>query len=159
MIYITEAHPSDVWQMQSNIKDKVVFASPKTEEERALMQTHAAVGRSVLERAANMVDGVSYLHYGAEIAGAHHEHYDGQGYPNGLKGKDIPLSARIVAVVDVFDSLLHERPYKEPWPYPDVMSYITARRGTQFDPDVVDALLEVIERDPKLGTDEIGKSN
>jgi response regulator RpfG family c-di-GMP phosphodiesterase len=121
------------------------------------MQTHAAVGRSVLERAAHMVDGVSYLHYGAEIAGAHHEHYDGQGYPNGLKGKDIPLSARIVAVVDVFDSLLHERPYKEPWPYPDVMSYITARRGTQFDPEVVDALLEVIERDPKLGTDEISK--
>ena len=132
---------------------------PHTEEERALMQTHAAVGRSVLERAAHMVDGVSYLHYGAEIAGAHHEHYDGQGYPNGLKGKDIPLSARIVAVVDVFDSLLHERPYKEPWPYPDVMSYITARRGTQFDPDVVDALLEVIERDPKLGTDEISKPN
>jgi response regulator RpfG family c-di-GMP phosphodiesterase len=122
-----------------------------TDEERALMQTHAAVGRSVLERAANMVDGVSYLTYGAEIAGGHHEHWDGGGYPNQLKGKQIPLSARIVAVVDVFDSLLHERPYKEPWPYPEVMTYIRDRAGTQFDPEVVAALNDVVERSPGLG--------
>ncbi|WP_377702903.1 DUF3369 domain-containing protein [Pseudoduganella sp. UC29_71] len=122
-----------------------------TPEERVQMQTHAEVGRTILERAANMVDGVSYLTYGAEIAGAHHEHFDGQGYPNGLKGREIPMSARIVAVVDVFDSLLHERPYKEPWPYPEVMAYIKARSGSQFDPEVVQALLDVIERDPELG--------
>jgi response regulator RpfG family c-di-GMP phosphodiesterase len=124
---------------------------PHTDEERALMQTHAAVGRSVLERAANMVDGVSYLTYGAEIAGGHHEHWDGGGYPGQLKGKQIPLSARIVAVVDVFDSLLHERPYKEPWPYPEVMTYIRDRSGTQFDPEVVAALNDVVERSPGLG--------
>ncbi|MBY0237754.1 MAG: DUF3369 domain-containing protein [Burkholderiaceae bacterium] len=122
-----------------------------TPDERSQMQHHADVGRTILERAANMVDGVSYLTYGAEIAGAHHEHFDGNGYPNGLKGRQIPLSARVVAVVDVFDSLLHERPYKEPWPYPEVMTYIQARAGTQFDPEVVQALLEVIERDPELG--------
>jgi response regulator RpfG family c-di-GMP phosphodiesterase len=122
-----------------------------TDEERALMQTHAAVGRSVLERAASMVDGVSYLTYGAEIAGAHHEHWDGAGYPGHLKGRAIPLSARIVAVVDVFDSLLHERPYKEAWPYPEVMSYIRDRSGAQFDPEVVQALNDVVERSPGLG--------
>jgi response regulator RpfG family c-di-GMP phosphodiesterase len=122
-----------------------------TPEERVQMRSHSAVGRTILERAASMVDGVSYLTYGAEIAGAHHEHFDGQGYPNGLSGSAIPLSARIVAVVDVFDSLLHERPYKEPWPYPAVMAYITARSGAQFDPEVVQALLDVIERDPTLG--------
>ena len=122
-----------------------------TPEERVQMQTHAEVGRTILERAANMVDGPSYLHFGAEIAGSHHEHFDGQGYPNGLKGHAIPISARIVAVVDVFDSLLHERPYKEPWPYPEVMTYIKARSGSQFDPEVVQALLDVIERDPVLG--------
>ncbi|MYN07145.1 DUF3369 domain-containing protein [Pseudoduganella aquatica] len=122
-----------------------------TPDERVQMQTHANVGRTILERAANMVDGVSYLTYGAEIAGAHHEHFDGAGYPNGLKGRAIPISARIVAVVDVFDSLLHERPYKEPWPYPEVMTYIKARSGSQFDPEVVLALLDVIERDPELG--------
>ncbi len=122
-----------------------------TPEERVQMQSHAEVGRSILERAANMVDGVSYLTYGAEIAGAHHEHYDGHGYPNGLAGKAIPISARIVAVVDVFDSLLHERPYKEPWPHTEVMNYITERAGKQFDPEVVTALVELIERDPTIG--------
>ena len=103
---------------------------------------------AILERAAKMVDGVSYLTYGAMIAGGHHEHYDGAGYPNALTGRAIPLCARIVAVVDVFDALLHRRPYKEPWPYIDVVAYIRERRGTQFDPEVVDALLEVIERHP-----------
>jgi response regulator RpfG family c-di-GMP phosphodiesterase len=122
-----------------------------TPEERAEMQTHAAVGKSILERAANMVDGVSYLTYGAEIAGGHHEHFDGNGYPNQLKGRDIPISARIVAVVDVFDSLLHERPYKEPWPHTEVMSYITERAGKQFDPEIVAALLDLIKRDASIG--------
>ncbi|MFC0167867.1 DUF3369 domain-containing protein [Pseudoduganella danionis] len=122
-----------------------------TPDERSQMQTHAAVGKSILERAANMVDGVSYLTYGAEIAGGHHEHFDGNGYPNQLKGQEIPISARIVAVVDVFDSLLHERPYKEPWPHTQVMSYITERAGKQFDPEVVAALLDLIERDPQIG--------
>ncbi|WP_093558469.1 DUF3369 domain-containing protein [Pseudoduganella namucuonensis] len=122
-----------------------------TPEERVQMQSHAQVGQTILERAANMVDGVSYLTYGAEIAGAHHEHFDGNGYPNGLKGQEIPLSARIVAIVDVFDSLLHERPYKEPWPYPEVMTYIQARGGAQFDPEVVRSLMDVVARDPTLG--------
>ena len=121
-----------------------------TAEERRVMQTHAQIGRAILERASLMVDGVSYLTYGAMIAGGHHEHYDGGGYPNALTGRAIPLCARIVAVVDVFDALLHRRPYKEPWPYPDVVTYIGERRGTQFDPDVVDALLDVIKLHPPL---------
>jgi len=119
-----------------------------TPEERSVMQTHAEVGRAILERASQMVDGVSYLTYGAQIAGAHHEHFDGAGYPKGLAGRDIPLAARIVAVVDVFDALLHKRPYKEPWPYPEVVTYIRERSGSQFDPEVVEALLAVIEHNP-----------
>jgi response regulator RpfG family c-di-GMP phosphodiesterase len=126
-----------------------------TPEERAIMQTHAEIGRTILERASVLVDGVSYLTYGAQIAGSHHEHFDGRGYPQGAAGRAIPLAARIVAVVDVFDALLHKRPYKEPWPYPDVLAYIRERSGTQFDPDVVAALLEVIERDgpPEMSED------
>jgi response regulator RpfG family c-di-GMP phosphodiesterase len=119
-----------------------------TAEERRVMQTHAEIGRAILQRAAQMVDGVSYLTYGAQIAGAHHEHYDGGGYPDGLKGRAIPLCARIVAVVDVYDALLHRRPYKEPWPYADVIGYIKERSDTQFDPNVVAALLDIVERDP-----------
>jgi response regulator RpfG family c-di-GMP phosphodiesterase len=115
-----------------------------TPEERTVMQTHAHVGETILDKAAKMVDGMSYLTYGAQIAGSHHEHFDGNGYPRGLQGKEIPLAARIVAVVDVFDALLHRRPYKEPWPFDDMMAYIRERRGTQFDPEVVDALLALV---------------
>ena len=115
-----------------------------TADERAVMQNHASVGETILQHAAGMVDGMSYLTYGAEIAGAHHEHYDGKGYPRGLKGNDIRLAGRIVAVVDVFDALLHRRPYKEPWPFSEMMEYIRERRGTQFDPEIVDALCDIV---------------
>ena len=91
-----------------------------------------------------MVEGVSYLSMGAEIAGGHHEYFDGSGYPHQLKGQDIPLSARIVAVVDVFDALLHKRPYKEPWPLQEVLDYIAGRANTQFDPNVVTALMQLV---------------
>jgi len=115
-----------------------------TPEEQVHMRAHASMGQKVLERAAGMVDGVSYLTYGAEIAGAHHEHFDGRGYPNGLAGAAIPLSARIVAVVDVYDSLMHERTYNEAWPQAAALQYIRERSGTQFDPEVVLALEDVV---------------
>jgi len=115
-----------------------------TPEERVIMEMHALAGEKVLARAAKMIDGQSYLTVGAQIAGSHHEHFDGTGYPRGLSGYDIPLAARIVAVIDVFDALLHKRPYKEPWPLPDVINYLQERRHKQFDPDVVDALIDYV---------------
>ncbi|PRC91222.1 response regulator [Solimicrobium silvestre] len=115
-----------------------------TPEERIIMQGHALIGETVLAHAAGAVEGVSSLSLGAEIAGGHHEHFDGNGYPRGLKGEAIPLSARIVAVVDVFDALLHARPYKKPWPLPEVITYINDRSGTQFDPDVIQALMNFL---------------
>ncbi|MBB5017552.1 response regulator RpfG family c-di-GMP phosphodiesterase [Chitinivorax tropicus] len=121
--------------------DRVLLKPARhTPEERAIMEEHAEIGEVVLARASEMVDGTSYLTFGAQIAGYHHEHVDGSGYPRGLKRDEIPLAARIVAVVDVFDALLHRRPYKEPWPLVEVMQYISERSGKQFDPDVVDAL-------------------
>ena len=118
-----------------------------TPQEREIMEQHVTVGEKVLQRAAAMVEGATYLTIGAQIAAGHHEHFDGGGYPRQLKGDEIALSARIVAVVDVFDALLHRRPYKEPWPLPDVVAYLLERRGTQFDPDVLDALLAFLEAD------------
>jgi putative two-component system response regulator len=73
------------------------------------------------------------------IARSHHERWDGDGYPDGLAGRDIPLVARVVAVADVFDVLVHERPYKEAWTVEDAAGEIRAGAGTQFDPDVVTA--------------------
>ena len=117
-----------------------------TPEERKIMEEHATIGETVLQRASHLVEGESTLSMGAQIAGGHHEHFDGNGYPRGLKGHDIPLAARIVAVVDVFDALLHSRPYKEPWPLETAIAYLHERRGTQFDPDVIDALQSFLDR-------------
>ena len=81
----------------------------------------------------------------ARIAQTHHEHWNGGGYPLGLKGSDIPLEGRIVAVADVFDALSSRRPYKEPFPREKCFSILAEGRGTQFDPDVVDAFFECSE--------------
>ncbi|MFX8496808.1 HD domain-containing phosphohydrolase, partial [Acinetobacter baumannii] len=74
------------------------------------------------------------LQLAREIALAHHEKWDGSGYPRGLAGEAIPLSARIVAIADVFDALTTRRPYKEPWPVQEAMSHIAAQAGKHFDP-------------------------
>ena len=113
-------------------------------DERAIMEQHAGIGANILHKAGEMVEGTSYLSLGAEIARGHHEHFDGKGYPQRLAGQQIPLSARIVAVVDVFDALLSKRPYKEPWTLVQTMEYIHSRAGTQFDPLVVAALSRLI---------------
>ncbi|WP_448189042.1 bacteriohemerythrin [Azospirillum sp. sgz301742] len=114
-------------------------------EERALMQNHSHNGRVILERAARLSEVGGYLAMGAEIAGFHHEKFDGSGYPSGLKGEAIPLSARIVAVADVFDALTHRRSYKDAWPQAEAIAYVRDRAGIEFDPVVVDAFLKVME--------------
>jgi len=74
-----------------------------------------------------------------QIALTHHERWDGQGYPSGLAGEDIPLPGRIVTVADVFDALAHRRPYKEPWPVDEARREVLAGTGTKFDPRVIEA--------------------
>lgn len=116
-----------------------------TPQERLIMEEHAAIGEAVLARASDRVEGINALSMAAQIAGGHHEHFDGRGYPRGLAGTKIPLAARIVAVVDVFDALLHTRPYKEPWTLEKVLAYLHERKGTQFDTHVVEALETFID--------------
>jgi response regulator RpfG family c-di-GMP phosphodiesterase len=126
--------------------DHILFKPGRLDpDERAIMEQHAIIGAQILQKASAMVEGKSYLSFGSEIAAGHHEHYDGQGYPQRKRGEDIPLSARIVAVVDVFDALLHKRPYKDPWPLSETIDYIRQRAGTQFDPQVVIALCALVE--------------
>ena len=125
-----------------------------TPDERSVMQEHAGKGQHILERAAKLINGESYLSFGAQIAGAHHECYDGSGYPKGLKGVDIPLASRIVAVVDVFDALVHRRLYKAPWPVSQALDYMRKAAGTQFDPEVLAAFLEIVEANPDDWVDQ-----
>lgn len=108
---------------------------PLTEEERKTMESHTLIGYDILKNSSS-----KYLQCGAEIALAHHEKFDGSGYPHGRRGEDIPLCARIVAVADVYDALTHRRPYKLPWPRAKVIEYMNELKGTHFDPPCVDAL-------------------
>ncbi|MBV8681196.1 MAG: DUF3369 domain-containing protein [Aquitalea sp.] len=126
--------------------DHILFKPGKLDpEERRIMEQHASIGAHILAKSAQMVEGQSYLSLGSEIAGNHHEYFDGNGYPQQLSGQQIPLSARIVAVVDVFDALLNKRPYKEPWELSETLDYIRSRSGSQFDPVVVTALCTLVE--------------
>ena len=98
--------------------------------EMATMRTHVALGEDI-------VTGAGWLDGARDVVGGHHEKWDGSGYPRGLAGEAIPLSARIVAIADVFDALTTRRPYKEPWPVQEAMSHIAAQAGKHFDPALV----------------------
>jgi len=113
-----------------------------TDEEFLIMKTHAVRGWELLHRAAQRMgdDGSLFLQYAMEIARHHHERWDGSGYPDGLAGTAIPLSARLMAVADVYDALISRRPYKEPMAHEDALRYIREGAGAHFDPAVVQAL-------------------
>ncbi|GAA0703956.1 two-component system response regulator [Dokdonella soli] len=107
-----------------------------TEEEFSAMRRHPLIGYEILRDSPSR-----FVQMGALIALRHHERWDGSGYPDGLKGEEIPLPARIVAVADVFDALTSERPYKHAWSPEEAFDYLKANSGTLFDPSCVDALL------------------
>jgi response regulator RpfG family c-di-GMP phosphodiesterase len=107
-----------------------------TEPEMAVMRQHAPIGARILGGSSSPL-----IQLAEEIAGAHHEKFDGSGYPGGLAGEAIPLSARIVAVADVFDALTSRRPYKRAWTLGDARAFIEQHRGSHFCPACADAFL------------------
>lgn len=133
---ILEAAPMhDVGKI--GIPDYILLKPGKlTPEEFEVMKGHARLGYELLKESASEI-----LQAGAQIAISHHEKYDGSGYPRGLKGNDIPLFGRIVAVADVFDALTSERPYKKAWSLEDARRFLEEGRGKHFDPLCVEALL------------------
>lgn len=112
-----------------------------SEEETTLMRTHPKIGFDLLDGSQNR-----FIQLGATIALRHHERYDGSGYPDGLKGDEIPLVARIVTVADVFDALISPRPYKRAWSVEEALEYLEAQSGLLFDPACVRALQRNRER-------------
>ena len=117
-----------------------------TPEEWVVMKQHCAYGRNAIVQAENALGGAvdaSFLRYAAEIAYGHHERWDGSGYPEGLAGEAIPVSARLMAVADVYDALISRRVYKAPFTHEQAIEMIVAEKGSHFDPDIVDALLLV----------------
>ena len=109
-----------------------------TDSERAVMMRHAEIGAQILAHARSPV-----LRLAAEIAGSHHERWDGNGYPLGVAGERIPIAGRITAVADVFDALTHQRPYKPAWEIGRAVGLILDGAGSQFDPDVVEAFMSL----------------
>ena len=90
------------------------------------------------------------MKFAKEIAYTHQEKWDGSGYPKGLKGEDIPISGRLMALADVYDALISKRPYKKPYPHSEVINTIKISSGKHFDPDIVDAFLELKEEFRKI---------
>lgn len=122
-----------------------------TPEERREMETHSEVGANILAGSESRL-----IRLAAEIAATHHERWDGSGYPRGLSGTNIPISGRIVAVADVFDALISERPYKSAWPLEKAADFIVQNAGTMFDPAVVRAfqnrkprIIRIVEDTPE----------
>lgn len=111
-------------------------------EEEAVMRTHTTIGAETLAGVMVKVNAHGFLAMGRDIAHCHHEYWDGRGYPRGLAGTEIPLSARILALADVYDALTTERRYKPAWDHERVVPWISALAGRQFDPDLVAVFLK-----------------
>ncbi|WP_299429410.1 HD domain-containing phosphohydrolase, partial [uncultured Meiothermus sp.] len=123
------------------IPDEILLKSEKlTAEEFERMKQHTIFGAKILSGGRSRL-----VRMAEEIARAHHEHWDGNGYPYGLEGQQIPIEARIVAVIDMFDALTHERPYKRAWSKAEALEEIRAHSGSRFDPSVVQAALGVLK--------------
>jgi len=120
------------------IPDSILLKPGKlTDDEFAEMKKHPVYGSTAIRRTEQILADNSFLNYASEIAEFHHEKWDGSGYPHGLKAEQIPLSARIMAIADVYDACISARPYKQPIPHNDVVKIITDGSGTHFDPALV----------------------
>jgi len=113
---------------------------PLTVDERKAMERHAEIGHEMLAGS-----GQELLDLAATLALTHHEHFDGSGYPNNLAGREIPIEGRIAAVADVFDALTSDRIYRSAFPVQDAVNLLRQRRGTHFDPRVLDAFLDSLD--------------
>jgi len=131
--FISSARLHDVGKIA--ISDIILNKPGKlTDEEFAIMKTHTTEGEGFIDQMASRTDDVEFLRNAKLFAGTHHERWDGKGYPHGLKGADIPIHGRIMAIADVYDALVSERPYKKPFTPEQTINIIMENSGKQFDP-------------------------
>ena len=115
-------------------------------EEFEIIKTHAKEGENIIDKIIKQTDEDVFLSHAKMFAGYHHERWDGLGYPYGLKGEDIPLQGRIMAVADVYDALTSERPYKKAFSHDDSMKIIMEGASKQFDPKITDVFYDIREK-------------
>lgn len=126
------------------VEDAILLKpGPLTAQERRRMQTHTRIGEECLKDIERRLGSSNFLRMAREIAAAHHERWDGTGYPAGLKGNDIPLAARIVAIADVYDAMSSKRVYKEAVSHRQCVEILRHEAGRQFDPQLMEVFLEI----------------
>ena len=126
------------------VPDSILLKPGKlTDEEFIEIKRHSVYGRDAIAVSEKRLGKESFLQYARIIAESHHEKWDGTGYPHGLKYKEIPIPGRLMAIVDVYDALISKRIYKPPFPHDKAVTIITDGKGQHFDPDMVDAFLEL----------------
>ena len=124
------------------VPDQILLKPDKlTDEEWVLMRQHPTFAHEMLLP-------IQYLRPALDIPYCHHEKWDGTGYPRGLKGYEIPIAARIFAVIDVWDALRSDRPYRAGWPPEKIRDYILEQTGKHFDPQVVNVFLQILDHEP-----------
>jgi response regulator RpfG family c-di-GMP phosphodiesterase len=131
LLYASTLHDLGKISVKESILNK---NGPLTEEERKEMMKHPEIGENILKR-------ISFLEPIAGVVGKHHENFDGSGYPNGLKGEEIPITARIISVADTFDAMNNTRPYRKKLAIDEVLGELKRIAGTQLDPDLVELFI------------------
>jgi len=129
------------------IRDDILLKTGRlTDEELMDMRQHSLYGKALLESLQNKVPEQVFLEYAKVLAHRHHERWDGTGYPDGLKGEEIPLQARMMSLADVYDALVSERPYKKALTHDEAIKVISEERGAQFDPNMTDLFISVSDQ-------------
>jgi len=143
-ILLPSAQLYDVGKMKVS---ELILNKPSklTEEEFTSIKQHSADGEQIINGIISKTEENRFLHHAKNFAGSHHEKWDGSGYPKGLSGLNIPLEGRIMAVADVYDALVTERPYKKPFTHEQAVEIIKNDSGTHFDPKIVEAFLNVAD--------------
>ena len=135
-----------------SIRDDILMKPGKlTDEEFEQVKKHAAFGREIIEKIEDYTKESDFLKHAKLLAGSHHEKWDGSGYPCGLKGEEIPLQARLMAIVDVYDVMLHDRPYKKAMSHESVIEIIKNEMQDHFDPLIRDVFIEHEKEFKKIG--------
>jgi len=126
------------------VRDEILKKNGKlTEEEFEEIKKHPARGEEIIDKIKRNTTEHEFLEHAKIFAATHHEKWDGSGYPKRLKGEEIPLQGRLMAIADVYDALVSERPYKKPYTHEEAVNIIKDGRGKHFDPDLVDLFLEI----------------
>jgi len=134
------------------IRDDILLKAARlTDDELLDMKLHSQYGKTLLEDLQNKVPNQTFLEYAKVLAHRHHEKWDGTGYPDQLKGEEIPLQARMMSIADVYDALVSERPYKKAFTHEEAMKSVAEGRGTQFDPNLVDIFLTLSDKIKEIG--------